>query len=94
MPQESLRDGVTHECVAGGLRPVLDLDIDHVLVRHGCPHDRAALERALQVTKIERSSQLSSGSASASSSRSSSGRCRSFSFRSTCGAASLLEAHA
>jgi glyoxylase-like metal-dependent hydrolase (beta-lactamase superfamily II) len=47
MPSEWLREGVTHEGVAEGLRPLLDLPVEHVLATHGGPHDRAALERAL-----------------------------------------------
>jgi glyoxylase-like metal-dependent hydrolase (beta-lactamase superfamily II) len=38
---------VTWEQVAGGLRPLLDLPVEHVLATHGGPFDRAALERAL-----------------------------------------------
>jgi len=47
MPPEWLREGVTHEGVAEGLRPLLELPVEHVLATHGGPHDRAALERAL-----------------------------------------------
>ena len=39
--------GVTREQVVGGLRPLLDLPVEHVLATHGGPTDRAALERAL-----------------------------------------------
>jgi glyoxylase-like metal-dependent hydrolase (beta-lactamase superfamily II) len=42
-----LRPGVTREDVAGGLRPLLELPVEHVLPTHGGPTDRAALERAL-----------------------------------------------
>jgi glyoxylase-like metal-dependent hydrolase (beta-lactamase superfamily II) len=38
---------VTLERVVGGLRPLLDLPVEHVLAAHGGPFDRAALERAL-----------------------------------------------
>ena len=43
-----LRPGVTREQVADGLRPLLALPVEHVLMTHGGPTDRAALERALQ----------------------------------------------
>ena len=42
-----LRPGVTREQIAAGLRPLLDLPVEHVLATHGGPFDRAALERAL-----------------------------------------------
>ncbi len=42
-----LRPGVTREEIAAGLRPLLELPVEHVLATHGGPHDRAALERAL-----------------------------------------------
>jgi glyoxylase-like metal-dependent hydrolase (beta-lactamase superfamily II) len=42
-----LRPGVTREEVAAGLRPLLELPVEHVLATHGGPNDRAALERAL-----------------------------------------------
>ena len=42
-----LRAAVTREEVAAGLRPLLDLPVEHVLPTHGPPTDRAALERAL-----------------------------------------------
>ena len=42
-----LRDGVTREQVAEGLRPLLQLPVEVVLPAHGEPTDRAALERAL-----------------------------------------------
>ena len=47
MPREWLREGVTHEQVAEGLRPLLGLPVELVLPAHGAPTDRAALERAL-----------------------------------------------
>jgi glyoxylase-like metal-dependent hydrolase (beta-lactamase superfamily II) len=42
-----LRPGVTREQIAAGLRPLLELPVEHVLATHGGPFDRAALERAL-----------------------------------------------
>ena len=42
-----LREGVTREQVAEGLRPLLALPVEHLLETHGGPFDRAALERAL-----------------------------------------------
>jgi glyoxylase-like metal-dependent hydrolase (beta-lactamase superfamily II) len=42
-----LRPGVTRDEIAAGLRPLLDLPVEHVLATHGGPFDRAALERAL-----------------------------------------------
>jgi glyoxylase-like metal-dependent hydrolase (beta-lactamase superfamily II) len=42
-----LREGVTREQVAEGLRPLLELPVEHVLAAHGGPFDRGALERAL-----------------------------------------------
>lgn len=42
-----LRPGVTREHVAEGLRPLLELPVEHVLPTHGLPTDRASLERAL-----------------------------------------------
>jgi glyoxylase-like metal-dependent hydrolase (beta-lactamase superfamily II) len=38
---------VTREQVVEGLRPLLELPVEHVLATHGGPYDRAALERAL-----------------------------------------------
>lgn len=38
---------VTREQVAEGLRPLLELPVEHLLASHGGPFDRAALERAL-----------------------------------------------
>jgi hypothetical protein len=37
----------TREQVVAGLRPLLDLPVEHVLATHGVPFDRGALERAL-----------------------------------------------
>ena len=42
-----LRPGVTREEIAAGLRPLLDLPVEHMLATHGGPFARAALERAL-----------------------------------------------
>jgi hypothetical protein len=42
-----LRPGMTREKIAAGLRPLLELPVEHVLASHGGPTDRAALERAL-----------------------------------------------
>jgi glyoxylase-like metal-dependent hydrolase (beta-lactamase superfamily II) len=42
-----LRPGVTREEIAAGLRPLLELPVEHVLATHGGPFDRGALERAL-----------------------------------------------
>jgi len=42
-----LRPGATREQIAAGLRPLLDLPVEHVLATHGGPFDRAALEGAL-----------------------------------------------
>ena len=42
-----LRPGMTREGIAAGLRPLLELPVEHVLATHGGPTDRAALERAL-----------------------------------------------
>lgn len=39
--------GGTRKQVVEGLRPLLDLPVEHVLATHGGPFDRAALERAL-----------------------------------------------
>jgi glyoxylase-like metal-dependent hydrolase (beta-lactamase superfamily II) len=44
---EWLRKGVTREEVAEGLRPLLELPVEHVLAAHGGVYDRSALERAL-----------------------------------------------
>ena len=45
-----LRPGVTREEIADGLRPLLELPVEHVLATHGGPTDRAALERALSLS--------------------------------------------
>jgi hypothetical protein len=42
-----LSPDVTREQVVEGLRPLLDLPVEHVLATHGGPNDRTALERAL-----------------------------------------------
>jgi len=42
-----LGPNVTRGQVVAGLRPLLDLPVEHVLATHGGPFDRAALERAL-----------------------------------------------
>jgi glyoxylase-like metal-dependent hydrolase (beta-lactamase superfamily II) len=42
-----LRPDVTGEDVVDGLRPLLDLPVEHALATHGGPFDRAALEHAL-----------------------------------------------
>jgi len=47
IPPEWLPDGLTPEQAAEGLRPLLELPVEHVLATHGGPTDRAALERAL-----------------------------------------------
>jgi glyoxylase-like metal-dependent hydrolase (beta-lactamase superfamily II) len=47
IPLQWLREGVTRDQVVRGLRPLLDLPVEHVLATHGGPTDRAALERAL-----------------------------------------------
>ena len=39
--------GIPREHVVEGLRPLLDLPVEHVLAAHGGPCDRAALEHAL-----------------------------------------------
>jgi hypothetical protein len=38
---------MTREQVVEGLRPLLDLPVEHVLATHGGPFDRDAFERAL-----------------------------------------------
>jgi hypothetical protein len=38
---------VTRKQVVEGLRPLVELPVEHVLATHGGPYDRAALERAL-----------------------------------------------
>ena len=47
IPLQWLRPAVTRESVVEGLRPLLELPVEHVLATHGGPTDRAALERAL-----------------------------------------------
>jgi hypothetical protein len=42
-----LREGVTREQIADGMRPLLERPIEQVLAAHGGPQDRAALEHAL-----------------------------------------------
>ena len=42
-----LRPGVTREEIAEGLRPLLELPVEHVLATHGGPFGRDALEHAL-----------------------------------------------
>ena len=42
-----LPPGATREGVAAGLRPLLDLPVEHVLPTHGGPYERSDLERAL-----------------------------------------------
>jgi hypothetical protein len=42
-----LPEGVRRVQVIEGLRPLLELPVEHVLTTHGGPTDRAALERAL-----------------------------------------------
>ena len=44
---EWLREAVTRDQVAGGLRPLLALPVELVLPTHDAPTDRRALERAL-----------------------------------------------
>jgi hypothetical protein len=44
---EWLREAVTREQVASGLRPLLALPVELVLPTHGAPTDRLALEGAL-----------------------------------------------
>lgn len=42
-----LREPEAREEIVASLRPLLDLPVAHVLLTHGAPMDRAALERAL-----------------------------------------------
>jgi hypothetical protein len=42
-----LNEDMPRERVVSGLRPLLDLPVEHMLAAHGGPFDRAALERAL-----------------------------------------------
>jgi glyoxylase-like metal-dependent hydrolase (beta-lactamase superfamily II) len=44
---EWLRGDARREQIVAGLRPLLDLPVEHMLPTHGAPTDRAALERAL-----------------------------------------------
>jgi hypothetical protein len=39
------------EQVVAGLRPLLERPVEHVLAAHGGPFDRAALERALALSR-------------------------------------------
>jgi len=41
------RQGIARDRVVEGLRPLLELPVEHVLATHGGPFERAALERAL-----------------------------------------------
>jgi glyoxylase-like metal-dependent hydrolase (beta-lactamase superfamily II) len=45
-----LDEEMTRERVVRGLRPLLDLPVEHVLATHGAPFDRADLERALALS--------------------------------------------
>ena len=47
IPVDWLDQDLTRDQVVEGLRPLLDLPVEHVLATHGGPTDRAALERAL-----------------------------------------------
>ena len=47
IPLQWLRPAVTREIVVEGLRPLLELPVEHVLATHGGPTDPAALQRAL-----------------------------------------------
>jgi glyoxylase-like metal-dependent hydrolase (beta-lactamase superfamily II) len=40
---------MTREQVVEGLRPLLDLPVEHMLPTHGVPFERADLERALSL---------------------------------------------
>jgi glyoxylase-like metal-dependent hydrolase (beta-lactamase superfamily II) len=44
-----LSPDMTREQVIEGLRPLLDLPVEHMLVTHGVPFERADLERALSL---------------------------------------------
>jgi len=44
-----LSPDMTREQVVEGLRPLLDLPVEHVLATHGVPFERADLERALSL---------------------------------------------
>ena len=45
-----LSPDMTREQVVEGLRPLLDLPVEHVLATHGVPFERADLERALSLS--------------------------------------------
>lgn len=47
IPAEWLREGVTRGEIAAGLRPLLELPVELVLLAHGGATDRVALARAL-----------------------------------------------
>jgi glyoxylase-like metal-dependent hydrolase (beta-lactamase superfamily II) len=47
VPVEWLGEDVTREQVVEGLRPLLELPVEHVLATHGGPAERRDLERAL-----------------------------------------------
>jgi glyoxylase-like metal-dependent hydrolase (beta-lactamase superfamily II) len=47
IPVQWLREGVTRDQIVEGLRPLLELPVEHVLATHGGPSNRAALEHAL-----------------------------------------------
>jgi glyoxylase-like metal-dependent hydrolase (beta-lactamase superfamily II) len=44
-----LSPDMTREQVVEGLRPLLDLPVEHMLATHGVPFERADLERALSL---------------------------------------------
>jgi glyoxylase-like metal-dependent hydrolase (beta-lactamase superfamily II) len=44
-----LSPDMTREQVVEGLRPLLDLPVEHMLAAHGVPFERADLERALSL---------------------------------------------
>ena len=44
-----LDPNMTREQVVAGLRPLLDLPVEHMLATHGVPFERADLERALSL---------------------------------------------
>jgi glyoxylase-like metal-dependent hydrolase (beta-lactamase superfamily II) len=46
-PTDWANKGVPPEQILEGLRPLLELPVEHVLATHGGPADRAALERAI-----------------------------------------------
>ncbi len=45
--RDSRGPDMTREQVVEGLRPLLDLPVEHMLATHGVPFERADLERAL-----------------------------------------------